>query len=150
MKHLLHTAVILLLLTGCNSNQNQIPEQQLQHLEGYWEIKRVEIAPDSIREYNYNETVDFFDLNGKEGIRKKVRPQLDGTFQVTEDSENIKVVIEDRELFIYYTTPFDTWKERVVHAEENELKLENEDGMIYHYARYSPINIDSEKTYEEE
>ncbi|HSP82817.1 MAG TPA: hypothetical protein VLN72_03715 [Gillisia sp.] len=148
MNHLLHFAVILLLLTGCNSNQNQTPEKQIVHLEGYWEIKRVEIAPDSIREYNYNETVDFFDLNGKEGIRKKVRPQLDGTFQVTEDSENIKVVIEDRELFIYYTTPYDTWKERVVHAEENELKLENEDGMIYHYTRYSPINIDSEKTYE--
>lgn len=147
MKLLFQALVIILVFTGC---QTQKPEQQLEHLEGYWEIKRVEILPDSVREYKYNETVDFFDLTGKEGVRKKVRPQLDGTFQVTEDSENIKIIIEDNELFIYYTTPFDTWKERVIFAKENELKIENEDGLIYHYTRYSPLNIDSEETYEKE
>ena len=147
MRHFIQILLILGLFTACN---NQEPEQQLKHLEGYWEIKRVEIMPDSVREYNYNETVDFFDLTGKEGIRKKVRPQLDGSFQVTEDSENIQIIIEDKDLYIYYSTPFHSWKEKVIYAEENELKIKNEDGMIYHYSRYSPINIDSEETYEKE
>lgn len=131
--------VVGLILTGC---AEQKPKHQYAHLEGYWEITRVEINPDSVREYKFNETVDFFDLEGTRGTKTKVRPQLDGTYQVTGVTEDIEMVLEDKELYIKYTTPFDTFRERVVHAEENDLKLENEEGMIYFYKRYEPLLID--------
>src|SRR5690606_29348370 len=99
--------IIGVFLTACN---RQIPEQQVKYLEGYWEIKRVEIPPDSVVEYKFNENVDYFELGDNKGFRKKVRPQLDGSFLVTENSEEIETRIEDGELYIYYTTPFDSWK----------------------------------------
>lgn len=127
---------VALILSGC---AEQKPKQQYTHLEGYWEISRVEINPDSVREYKYNETVDFIDLEGAKGTKTKVRPQLDGTYQVTGVTEDIEMVLEDKELYIKYTTPYDTFRERVVHAEENDLKLENEEGVIYFYKRYEPL-----------
>lgn len=124
------------ILTGC---AEQKPKQQYSHLEGYWEITRVEINPDSVREYKFNETVDYFDLEGTRGTKTKVRPQLDGSYEVTGVTENIEMILENKELYIKYTTPYDTFMERVVHAEENDLKLENEEGMIYFYKRYEPL-----------
>lgn len=130
---------VIVIISGC---VRQKPEEQFQHLEGYWEIKRVEINPDSVREYNINETVDFIELNDDlKGTKTKVRPQLDGSYEVTGVTENIEAVLEEDELFLKYTTPYDTWSERVIHAEENNLKLQNEDGVIYHYQRYTPLNI---------
>lgn len=144
MKRVVQIILIALLVTSCNQ---QDPKDQIQHLEGYWEIKRVEILPDSVREYKFNESIDFFDLTGDNGVRKKVRPLLDGTYLVTDDSENLEVIFENDELYLKYITPYDTWRERVVYAEENELKLENEEGIIYHYQRYTPL---IEKGYEKE
>lgn len=128
--------LIAIFLGGC---EEQKPKQQYPHLEGYWEITRVEINPDSVREYKFNETVDYIDLDGTKGTKTKVRPQLDGTYEVTGVTENIEAVMEDKELFIKYTTPYDTFRERVIHAEENDLKLENEEGIIYYYKRYKPL-----------
>lgn len=130
---------IVVIISGC---ARQKPEQQLEHLQGYWEIKRVEINPDSVREYKFNETVDYIEIKtGAKGTRTKVRPQLDGSYQVTGVTENIEAVMEEDELFLKYTTPYDTWRERVIHAEENDLKLQNDEGVIYHYQRYIPTNI---------
>ena len=143
MKNALKLIILAFVIFSCN---RQDPEDQIQHLEGYWEIKRVEILPDSVREYKFNESIDFFELTGKKGVRKKVRPMLDGTYQVTDDSENMEVIVEDDELFLQYTTPFDTWKERVIYAEEDELKIENQEGIIYHYQRYTPITNESYET----
>lgn len=135
--------ILGILITACN---RQDPKEQIKYIDGYWEIKRVEIPPDSVVEYEFNETLDYLDLKGTTGFRKKVRPQLDGSFLVTENSEEIEARFEDGELFIYYTTPYDTWKDRVIHAEEDQIKLENERGYIYHYQRYSPITTDSYET----
>jgi len=125
-----------MVLTGC---AEQKPKDQFPHLQGYWEITRVEINPDSVREYKFNETVDYIDLDGTRGTKTKVRPQLDGTYQVTGVTEDIEMVMEGKELYLKYTTPYDTFTERVIHAEENDLKLENAEGMIYFYKRYEPL-----------
>ena len=132
---------IALIVSSC---AEQKPKDQFTHLEGYWEISRVEINPDSVREYKYNETIDFIDLDGATGTKSKVKPQLDGTYQVTGVTEDIEMVMDDKELYIKYTTPYDTFRERVVHAEENDLKLENEEGVIYFYKRYKPLFSEDE------
>lgn len=134
---------IILILSGC---ARQKPENQLQHLEGYWEIKRVEINPDSVREYKFNETVDYIKLkDGFKGTKTKVRPQLDGSYEVTGVTENIEAVMEEEKLFLKYSTSYDTWQERVIYAEENDLKLQNAEGIIYHYQRYIPLNINKDE-----
>lgn len=117
----------------------QDPDEQVQHLTGYWEIEKVELSRDSIREYKFNETVDFFEVTGNTGFRKKVRPQLDGTYQVTDDAEEIEIKVEDDQLYLHYSTPYDSWTEKVKKATETELTIENEQGVVYHYKRYTPL-----------
>lgn len=129
-------AGFLILIAACN---NQSPEEQIKNLEGYWEIDQVEFPGDSLITYKFNETVDYFQVDGKAGFRKKVRPQLDGSYQITNDAEQIDIKIEDNELYLYYSTPFTSWREKVLKAGEDEMELKNEQGLIYHYKRFTPL-----------
>lgn len=131
------SAIIFLALTLISCSKN--PEEKVKHLDGYWEIKRVEKDDEIVVEYRFNENIDFFEINNMKGIRKKVKPQLDGTYLVTDDAENIEIKIEDDLLFIYYTTPFDSWKEKINTLTGDKMELENDDGIIYHYQRYTPL-----------
>lgn len=115
------------------------PKEQLAHLNGYWEIHKVEFSKDSIKEYSYNQTVDYIELEEREGFRKKVRPQFDGSYQITGDAEKVTAKIENDSLNLYYSTPFNSWKEYVLEAEENEMSVMNPDGVIYHYKKFTPL-----------
>jgi len=134
--------ILAFLITGCN---NQDPTKQLDNLNGYWEIERVEFSEDSIREFKINENVDFIEIKDGTGFRKKVRPQFDGTYTVTNDEEKVVAKIEEGKLNLYYTTPFDSWKETVIKAEDDKLSLKNEQGIIYHYKRFIPLLGDYEE-----
>lgn len=134
--------ILAFLITGCN---NQDPAEQLDHLNGYWEIERVEISKDSIRDFKINEIVDFIEIKDGTGFRKKVRPEFDGTYTVTDDSEKVVAKIEEGKLNLYYTTAFDSWKETVVKAEKDKLSLKNDRGLIYHYKRFTPLLSDYEE-----
>ena len=142
MKKLCYYFMFALLLISCG----QDPEEKLQHLNGYWEIEKVEIAKDSVREYSMNGIVDYFHFDKGEGFRKKVRPQLDGKYLITDDTEKMEARIENDSLSLYYSTPYSSWKETVLKADEDELVLENEWGKIYYYKKFTPIT----DIYEEE
>mgnify|MGYP007006685570 CR=1 FL=1 len=134
--------IFAFLITGCN---NQDPSEQLDDLNGYWEIERVEFSKDSIKEFKINENVDFIDIKDGNGFRKKVRPQFDGTYTVTNDAEKVVAKIEEGKLILYYTTPFDSWKETVIKADEDRLSVKNSSGKIYHYKRFTPLLSDYEE-----
>ena len=133
-----HVVILLLtfILVGC---QKQDPKEQLQHLNGYWEISKVEFSKDSIREFTMSEDVDYFELKNEKGFRKKVRPQYDGTYKITNTAEEVIAKTEEGKLMLYYTTPFNSWKETVLKADEGELQIKNERDFIYHYKRYTPL-----------
>jgi hypothetical protein len=141
----LFAGLIILLFAAC---QDQPPEEKIQFLDGYWEIDKVEIAKDSVKEYKYNETVDFFEIENGVGFRKKVRPEFDGSYKVTEDQEKIVTKIEGDELYLYYTTAFDEWREKVILAEEEKLIIENEQGIRYYYKKFTPLLNDYYETKE--
>lgn len=134
--------IFAFLITGCNK---QDPGEQLSHLNGYWEIERVEFSKDSIREFRISENVDYIEVEDGSGFRKKVRPEFDGTYTVTNDAEKVLAKIEKGKLNLYYTTPFDSWKETVVKAKEDKLSLKNDRGIIYHYKRFTPLLGDYEE-----
>jgi hypothetical protein len=103
------------------------------------------VGKDSIRDYSYNPTIDYLEIKeDSTGFRKKLQPQIDGSYLSTEDSEEIKLKLEDDSLRIYYTTAFDSWKETVLKANEEELSILNRDGLIYHYKKYKAL-IDYEE-----
>lgn len=131
--------LIILLATAITSCKQQTPEEKLVHLNGYWEIEKVEFSPDSIKEFRMSENVDYFEIEDGIGFRKKVRPQYDGTYIVTEDAEKVEAKIENDSLNLYYSTPFDSWKETVLHAGEDKMSIRNNRGLIYHYKRFKSL-----------
>lgn len=130
---------LILLITcfgiSCNLKTS---EEKIENLNGYWEIKSAERPEGTTKEYKISAVVDYIQIKNKEGFRKKVRPQLDGSYLVTEDRESLTVKIENDSINLYYTTPFDSWKETLLSSEENEIKILNPQGIIYTYKRFTP------------
>ena len=146
MKKLIFILSIFLIIS-CSEKD---PKQQIQNLNGYWQIEKVEVANDSVVEYSLSQYIDYIEINDSTGFRKKLQPQLDGGFiEASKNSETITAKVEDDALFLYYKTPFDEWKEEVIEANGEHLIVKNEDDKKYYYKKYEPlISTDEEETQE--
>jgi len=138
MKHI-YFILILAVIFSCSPN----PETFIPHINGYWEIDKVMAHNGKNRDYNYNDTIDYFELNDSLiGFRKKLKPNFVGTFETSKDAENIKVILENDSLNIYYTTAFASWKETILLATNEQLKIINQNKDVYLYKRYQPLNLE--------
>lgn len=136
MNKIILFSLLAVVFLSCN---NHDPEQQKKFVEGYWEIKKVELPGDSVLNYKINENIDYFEIEDSTGFRKKLRPQFDGSYQTTDDAEEVTLRIEDDSLRLYYKTAFDEWKETLLEADEDEMSILNREGIIYHYKKYTPL-----------
>ncbi len=118
------------------------PKSFIKHLNGYWEIERVQLSNGTEKKYNYNQSVDFFEINDAIGIRKKVQPKLDGSFITTNDREVFTIKIENDSLRMYYKNSLSSRKETVVLAKENQIIIKNEAGNTYFYKPYQKITLE--------
>lgn len=128
----------LLLLNSCAKN----PETYIEHLEGYWEIDQVTMADGTEKKYTYNDTVDYIEISDSlAGFRLKLKPVFDGTFETSKDLEQFTIKIENDSLNLYYKTPFDSWKETVLIATKDQLKVINKNKAVFLYKKFVPIDI---------
>lgn len=133
--------ISLTLASSCSED----PNTYVKHINGYWEIKDVKLSNGSIKQYTYNETIDYIQVNDSlKGFRKKLKPSINNTYFQTNDAENITLKIEGNQLYIYYKTPYLSWKEQVKEASETTLKLINTNKDTYIYQRYTPIELSVE------
>ncbi len=130
--------ILLTLVVSCT----QTPDEQLALLNGYWEIAQVETADGIQKEYGISQNIDFIEINGSKGIRKKLQPDLSGNFKTNAASENIDVTINDNTVTLTYTTAFDSWSEEIVSIDQTHLTVVNEEGTTYRYRRYQPLLLD--------
>ena len=139
MKKIFRILFVFFLLISCDQ---EIKPTDVAKINGYWEIEKVVFEQGKDKEYRMNETYDFFriDKNNK-GFRKKVMPQLDGTFLVNDVQEKVAIRFEKEKVFIDYTTPFAKWSEEVLAISDAELVLLNSDKNEYHYKKTGPINL---------
>ncbi|TSE08626.1 MULTISPECIES: lipocalin family protein [Aquimarina] len=129
---------ILWIVASCTTTN---PKENIQHINGYWEIKKVQLKDGSEKEYNFNQSIDFFEVNDSVGIRKKVQPKLDGGFIITKDSETFSLAIKNDSLRIHYKTSLATWTETIISVKENQMVIQNETGNVYFYNRYQKIKL---------
>jgi hypothetical protein len=138
MKRLIILTFVII-FAGCKKNV----ETYIAHLPGYWEIEKVLLADGTEREYSYNETIEYFSFSDSlTGLRKKLKPSLYGKFTSFNTSESFRIAIENDSLNIYYKTPFDTWKETILFANDEQLKIINSNKNVYLYKRYIPLKIE--------
>ena len=130
--------VAIVVVSACSG---KIEEEKLAHLNGYWEIEKAEMPDGETKEYTVNTTIDFFEMNGKSGFRKKVMPQLDGTYRTGSSDEKVTIADNDGNTYINYKTDYAKWQEQIVELDSDELVLKNDHGMVYHYKRFKPFSI---------
>lgn len=133
------------LLISCNGSVNQ---EDVRHLNGYWQIEKVVLADGSDKDYSANTTYDFFQVDKGKGFRAKVMPQFNGKFQTNDIREHFSVTTEDGNTVLSYKTDFAQWKERLVELDSLHLVVRSESDLEYHYKRAQPINLlgDGQKT----
>lgn len=134
--------IILFLVFGLFlSCKQSISETDLQNLNGYWEIEKVELPDGDKKEYKVNETIDFFKINDKKGFRSKVMPQIDGTYLTNDLKEDVIIVLKDGDATIQYKTNYANWNEEIIELSKDKLVVKNQQDLEYHYKRPAKFSI---------
>src|SRR5688572_20413666 len=130
MKKVFGFLLIGLLFVGC---KQKINPAEVVKINGYWEIEKVVFEDGNEKQYGMNESFDYFQIDKNKGIRKKVMPQLDGTFLVNDTFENVKIRFADDQAFLDYSTPYLKWSEEILALTDKELVVVNAEKKEYHY-----------------
>lgn len=133
--------IVLLVAIMAVSCGKTVTEEDLVHLNGYWSIEKAVMPDESVKEYKINPTIDFFEIKDKKGFRKKVMPQVDGTYRTNDLSEDISIVAEGGKTYISYVTEYAKWKEEILELDSENLVLKNEQDMEYHYIKPKPFTL---------
>lgn len=138
MKQFIYSLLFLVLFISC---QQQVSPEAISKINGYWEIQKVELPDGKEKEYKINETVDYFEWNGNKGFRKKVKPQLDGTFLTNNEAEEIHISDSSGSYVIQYKTAYAQWNEEIIALTDSVLVLKNKQNLEYHYKRFIPFSL---------
>jgi hypothetical protein len=133
--------IILFAFVVFASCDKKVTQEELKYLNGYWEITEVIFPDGEKKSFDINETIDYIEWSDSLGIRKKVKPQLDGTFLVNDEDEKITVKEQSGQWVLIYQTRYDRWEEKIVELQENKLILQNEQQIRYHYKKYESLNL---------
>ncbi|MXN91818.1 hypothetical protein GR160_11330 [Flavobacterium sp. Sd200] len=138
MKKLVVAVVASLTLLSCAKKASA---DDISKINGYWEIESVIMPDGSEKDYTVNPTIDYFEVKGKEGFRKKVMPQFDGTYKVNDGSEKISISEKDNKVYMDYTTTYAKWQEELLELTDEELVVKNQHGIEYHYKKPEPFTV---------
>ncbi|WP_306352938.1 lipocalin family protein [Flavobacterium sp. '19STA2R22 D10 B1'] len=140
MKAIIRIMPLFLMLMAC---QSKVSLQDVSKINGYWEIEKVILPDGKEKDYKVNLTYDYIEINkDNKGFRKKVSPQLDGTFVVDEEqSESLEAIVENEVVYLKYKTPYATWKEELKSISAEEMVIVNETKNEYHYKKAAAINL---------
>lgn len=138
MKKLVLFVILFFSLSSCNQ---LITEKDISKINGYWEIEKVILKDGTKKEYTINETIDYFQIKNNNGFRKKVTPQLDGTYLVNDQLEKISITKKEEDYFINYTTNYSKFKEQIIEIHDSVLVLKNNQNIEYHYKKPIPFSV---------
>ncbi|MBT3560057.1 MAG: hypothetical protein HN773_05130 [Flavobacteriaceae bacterium] len=130
--------ILLIILCSCSGDNN------IEILNGYWEIQSVTKEGKLMKKYSFSNTVDFFYIKDLEGYRKKVTPRSDGRFMVTLHQANLNVTKENGEFILRYLNKSKTYFEKIKKIDSQQLIILDNEGYIYKYNRYIPIEINKD------
>ena len=124
-----------LILYSCNETKN------LQYMNGYWEINSVMIEGKEIKNYPFSGTIDYFILDEKnKGFRKKVKPKIDGSFEINMHEIKFEIEMKKNDIYLVYGKG-KNFVESVVKLDSTKMILKNMDGFVYEYKRFLPNNF---------
>ncbi|HQE34167.1 MAG TPA: hypothetical protein PLQ70_05815 [Flavobacterium alvei] len=142
MKNIIGFFFVAFLFISC---QQKIKPEDIAKTNGYWEIEKVVFEDGKSKDYTVNDSYDYFQIGkNNSGFRKKVMPQLDGTFLVNDTQESVKVRFEKDKVFFDYVTSYAKWSEELTAISDDKMVFLNAEKKEYHYKKATPINIESD------
>lgn len=133
------SSIVLLLLLSCQTDI----KDDLELLKGYWEIETVKEKGDVFSLNNNAPLYDFYSFEENKGIRKKVKPLFDGSFETSADETEFQLQFNDKKVILQFLTPWNTWEEEIVLLNKKTLVLQHQ-GRTYHYKKATLITIEDE------
>ncbi len=131
-------SILLVLLVGCSPN---VPQEDLQLLNGYWEIEKVSFPNGETKDFMSSTTIDYIELDGMKGFRKKVQPKFNGTFETSNDAELFTIVQNGEGFDLNYKGSTNSWSEKLMSISKDNFSVTNQDSMTYGYKRYEPMHL---------
>lgn len=125
-------------ILGCS---NKISEEDLRNLNGYWEIQQVTFADGKVKEYTVNTSLDYIQIDGLKGFRKKVYPKFDGTYDTSNDAEFFLIIAHEGNFEFNYKNELSQWKETIITLSSNKFSVIDKENITYVYKRFQPINV---------
>jgi len=130
--------ILFIILISCN---NKVTQQDIQQLNGYWDIDKVKSVDKKITEYKVNSTIDYYFVNdNNEGFRKKTTLDFSGTYKTNNIKDKIEIEDKDGTFIIKTTTPLDNWEDIIVSLTSEKLVLKNEKGILFYYNKHEKFN----------
>lgn len=136
---LLFVVALAGMLAGC---EKHFEGTDYSALNGYWEIEKVIMPDGTEKDYSVNPTVDYFEVKGTKGYRKKAMPQIDGTFRANDFSEAFTITKQGEKTVLKYATDYAKWDEELLAADDKELVTKNQHNIEYHYKKSGRISLD--------
>ena len=133
---------IICLLLSCfilSSCAEAVNEDDLQMLNGYWEIEEVLFPDGNSKKYSINTTIEYIEYDNKSGFRKKVQPRLDGTFITSDDAESFEIVEKNNKFIVLYKNELSQWEEEIRTLSAEKLVLASKEGVVYYYKRFEGV-----------
>lgn len=133
--------LLILFSVAILSCSPSVTNEDIQQINGYWEIEKVIMPDGTEKDFPINMTYDYFEIKDNTGFRKKGAPRFDGKFEGNDVMEQISIVFEDSHAYIHYETSFMKWKEQILSVSDQKLVLSNDEKKEYHYKRAAPLNF---------
>ena len=118
----------------------KIDIENIEKINGYWQITKVETVDGEEKKYPVNENYEYFDIKNKSGFHKKVRWQPMGTFLVDDLQEKMTASEKEDGVVLDFSSNFGKHTEKVVQLSDSLLVLESPEGADFHYKK---VNVNT-------
>ena len=123
--------ILFFFLISCEKQIN------LDLINGYWEIVSVSKNNKFFKEYPFSNAVDFFIIDSlNNGYRKKIKPKINGSFEITLHEIPISINNNNNSNEIKYYSAGNQYVETINKLDQNILVIKNSEGIIFSYKRF--------------
>lgn len=132
--------ITLILCCIAFSCAEKVDINQVEKINGYWQISKVEPIDGEKKEYKVNENYEYFELKNKVGFHKKVRWQPMGAFLVDDMQEKMEANQKEDKVQLKFSSKFGKHTEMVTQLTDSLLVLESENGSEFYYKK---VNVNT-------
>ena len=123
--------ILFFFIISCDKQIN------LDLINGYWEIVSVSKNNEFVKEYPFSNAVDFFIIDSlNNGYRKKIKPKINGSFEITLHEIPISIKNSNNFYEIKYYSTGNQYTETISKLDQNRLVIKNSEGIIFSYKRF--------------